>query len=181
MLKTLLVPLLALMVTGCATHAATSGRVAIRDDRTSSELLFNKNDRAVVEGYYRTPKTKREPRGLVKNEQLPAGFAKNSILPPRLSGRLLPVVLEGRLPALPGAYVRLLIGRDMVLVHRNTRLVTDILLGALTCDVVLPAVVGAAQPAFFVSAKPERYAAMGTELIHQTQAALRVAKRNQRL
>jgi hypothetical protein len=129
MLKKLMSLLLVLAVAGCVTNAATSGRVAVRDDRLSAELRFDKRDRAVVEEYYRTPKSKRVPRGLVKREQLPAGFAKHSTLPGSLHGRPLPGELEARLPALPGAYVRLLIGRDMVLMHRNTRLVLDILYG----------------------------------------------------
>ena len=128
-LQKFLILLLALTAAGCATHAATSGRVVVRDDRTSAELRFHERDRAVVEEYFRAAKSKKAPPGSVKRERLPPGLAKRDTLPPGLHGRLLPGELEARLPVLPGAYVRLIIGRDMVLMHRNTRVVLDILYG----------------------------------------------------
>ena len=131
MLQKFLILLLVLTAAGCATHAATSGRVVVRDDRTSAELHFHAHERVVVEEYYRAAKLKKSPPGYVKRERLPAGLAKRDTLPPGLHGRLLPVELEARLSVLPRAYVRLIIGRDMVLMHRNTRLVLDILYGVV--------------------------------------------------
>src|SRR6202023_2460423 len=50
---------------------------------------------------------------------------------------------------------------------------------ALPGDVVFPAVVGAAQPAFLVAAEPQRDAAMRAELIDQAEAAVRIAESEQ--
>ena len=129
MLKKSLMLLLMLTAAGCATHAATSGRVALRDDRAPAELRFHEQDRAVVKEYYRAAKAKKLKPALAKHERLPPGLAKGDTLPPSLHGRPLPGELEARLQLLPGAYVRLIIGPDMVLMHRNTRLVLDILYG----------------------------------------------------
>src|SRR6267143_1915155 len=52
---------------------------------------------------------------------------------------------------------------------------------ALPGDVVLPAVVGAAQPPFLIAAEPERRAAMRTELIDQSQPVLGIAQRDEAL
>src|SRR5262249_32937610 len=52
---------------------------------------------------------------------------------------------------------------------------------ALTGHIVFPAVIRAAQPALLVASKPERDAAMGAELVHQADAALRVAEGQQAL
>lgn len=125
--KLLILLLMLLMATGCATHAATSGRVAVRDDGAPAGPSIQERDRAMVTEYYRPSKRKMTLPTAVKREQLPPGFGKRDTLPSRLHGQLLPVDLEARLSAVPGAYVRVLVGRDMVLMHRNTRLVLDIL------------------------------------------------------
>jgi hypothetical protein len=123
------IALLALLVTGCATHAATSGRMVIRDDRVAVEARFSDRDRAAIEQHYRAAKPKKVPPGLAKRESLPPGLAKRDTLPPGLQGRLLPRELEARLTVLPAAQVRVIIGRDIVLMQRDTRVVLDILYG----------------------------------------------------
>jgi hypothetical protein len=124
-----LILLLTLTAAGCATHAATSGRVVVRDDRAVAEVRFSGRDRTVIEAYYRAQRPKQAPPGLAKRETLPPGLARREALPPGLQGRLLPGELESRLSVLPEAYVRLVIGRDVVLMVRNTRVVLDILYG----------------------------------------------------
>jgi hypothetical protein len=52
---------------------------------------------------------------------------------------------------------------------------------ALAGDVVLPAVVRAAQATFLVATEEQRHAAMRAELVDQADAALRVAERDQLL
>ena len=47
---------------------------------------------------------------------------------------------------------------------------------ALSLDVVFPAVVGAADAAFFIAAKPERDAAVRAKLVDHTELPLRIAK-----
>lgn len=129
MLRKLLILLFVLTATGCATHAATSGRVVVRDDGAPAGLRFQERDRAMVVEYFRASKRNKTLTTAVKREQLPPGLAKRDTLPPSLHGQLLPADLEARLSALPGAYVRVLVGRDLVLMHRNTRLILDILYG----------------------------------------------------
>lgn len=127
--KLLPVVLATLVVAGCATHAATSGRVVVRDDRAAVELRFNDRDRALIEEHYRATKPKKTPPGLAKRETLPPGLAKRDTLPPGLQGRALPRELESHLAVLPGTYVRVVIGRDIVLMNRDTRVVLDIVYG----------------------------------------------------
>jgi len=127
--KSLPVVLAVLIVTGCAAHSVTSGRVVVRDDRAAVELHFSDRDRVLIEEHYRAKKSKKVPPGLAKREQLPPGLAKRDTLPPGLQGRLLPRELESRLAVLPAAYVRVIIGRDVVLMNRDTRVVLDILYG----------------------------------------------------
>src|SRR5207244_9715211 len=49
---------------------------------------------------------------------------------------------------------------------------------ALAGDVVLPAVIGTAQPALLVTAEPERDAAVRAELVDEAEASLRIAERD---
>src|SRR6516165_2600408 len=71
------------------------------------------------------------------------------------------------------------IGRQLDLPAEAARLGLGGNLGALTGDVVFPAVIGAAQPVLLVASEPERYAAVGAELVDHAHAPLRVAKRQQ--
>ena len=132
MSRLLIVLLLAVVGAGCATHAVTSGQVVIRDDRAAVELRFSARDRGLIEDYYRqAAKLKRTPPGLAKREQLPPGLVRGGRLPSGLQGRGLPSDLESRLTALPAPYVRLIIGRDVVLMKRDTRVVLDVLYGVV--------------------------------------------------
>jgi hypothetical protein len=119
MWKYLWVTILVLMMVGCAAHAVTSGRVVIRDDRAQSDVRFSDHDRAAIEQYYRSAKPKK----------MPPGLARRDTLPPGLQGRALPRELEARLAVLPAAQARVIIGRDIVLMQRDTRVVLDILYG----------------------------------------------------
>jgi len=127
MWKYLYVMLVVQLMTGCAAHTATSGRVVIRDDRAVVEARFSDRDRAIMEEYYRAAKPKKTPPGLAKREQLPPGLAKRDTFPSGLQGRALPRELESRLAVLPAAYMRVAIGRDIVLMQRDTHVVLDIL------------------------------------------------------
>ncbi|HJW81434.1 MAG TPA: hypothetical protein VJ396_04245 [Acidiferrobacterales bacterium] len=120
---------LVLLMTGCAAHTVTSGRVVIRDDRAVVAARFSDHDRAAIEQHYRAARPKKAPPGLAKREQLPPGLARRDSLPPGLQGRLLPRELEARLTVLPATQVRVIIGRDIVLMQRDTRVVLDILYG----------------------------------------------------
>ena len=54
-------------------------------------------------------------------------------------------------------------------------------LDALAGDVVLPAVIRAAQAAFLVAPEPQRHAAVRAEFVDQAEPFLRIAKRDQPL
>lgn len=126
---------LALCLGGCATHAVTSGRFAVRDTSSSGPstalvVHFSDHDRRLVQDYYRGKgggRYKKTPPGLAKRDQLPPGLAKRDTLPPGLQGRNLPADLESRLTPLPAPYVRVIVGGDIVLMHGRTRVVVDLM------------------------------------------------------
>lgn len=127
MLRIVPVLLWALMGVGCGTYAITSGRVAIREDHGPQH--FSERDRTIIREYFRARPEKKTPPGLVKREKLPPGLGKRDTLPPGLEGRPLPRDLESRLTVLPAAQGRILLGHDVVLIQRDSRVVLDILNG----------------------------------------------------
>jgi hypothetical protein len=117
-----------LMLAGCATQAATSGRVVIRDDTGVVDIRIDDRDRSHIHDYYRGGKGL--PPGLAKRGgNLPPGLAKRDRLPPGLQGDSLPYELERKLSRLPSSYVRVRVGQDIVLMDRNTRVVFDVIYG----------------------------------------------------
>ncbi|MBI3897940.1 MAG: hypothetical protein HY308_06545 [Gammaproteobacteria bacterium] len=115
---------------GCASMAATSGRVVIQDSNASVDIGINAHDRAVIEDYYQPKKKKNKgiPPGHAKRGGgLPPGLAKRGKVPPGFQGEPLPVELERQLTPLPAGYVRVHVDHDIVLFNRNTRVVFDIL------------------------------------------------------
>ena len=123
----LIVVALPLLLGGCAGMEMTSGNVVFTDRGASAGIVFTSRDRTIIERYYSgLPSHKRMPRGLAKREHLPPGLVKRDRLPHGLQGRGLPSDLERQLHVLPGGYVRLIIGNDLVLMNRTTREVMDI-------------------------------------------------------
>jgi hypothetical protein len=119
------------LLCGCATQVLTSGRVEVRDEQATSEVVLSSRDRTRIQDYYRHhPAPKASPTA-ARGDAPPPGLKRHSELPPGLQGRLLPRELETRLTVLPPGYVRLLIGRDVVLIERDTRRVFDILYDAV--------------------------------------------------
>ena len=130
----------ALLAAGCATHAATSGRVVVTDGNSRVAVVITDADRRVIEDYYKPKKGKTMPPGLAKRngdlppglakrEQLPPGLARRDRLPADIQGEPLPAALEARLSSLPLSHVRIRIGRDIVLMERRTRVMVDIAYG----------------------------------------------------
>lgn len=116
---------------GCATHAATSGRVVIQDQDTTVDVSINAHDRAVIRDYYQSQKVKHKKKGLPpglakRGGNLPPGLAKRDRLPPGLQTEPLPAALDTQLTRLPGSYIRVRVGQDIVLMNRNTRVVFDV-------------------------------------------------------
>lgn len=121
----------AVLVGGCATQVLTSGRVEVRDEQASRGVGFSSHDRSLIEGYYRQHPVPKTPSGSARSAVPPPVLTRHGTLPPGLQGRLLPRELESHLTVLPAAYARLLIGRDVVLIERDTRRVVDILYGVI--------------------------------------------------
>lgn len=129
MSKKLAVVLAALWLGGCATHVLTSGRFAVRDDHARVEVAITPHDRTLIQDYYREhtrSRAKKTPPASAKRGQLPPGLGKRDTLPPGLQGRGLPDPLEARLSPLPAPYTRVIIGGDVVLMNRQTRLIMDV-------------------------------------------------------
>jgi hypothetical protein len=121
-----------LMLGGCASYSATSGQVVIRDDSGVVNVRIDSRDRAVIESFYKniSRRQKGMPPGLAKrNGNLPPGLAKRDELPPGLQGEPLPYELEKELRKFPSTYVRLRVGRDIVLMDRKSRIIFDVVYG----------------------------------------------------
>jgi len=133
MYRYLLPALAALVLGGCATHAATSGRVVIQDQNATVDVAINYHDRAVIRDYYTHAKSKKKkglPPGLAKRGgDLPPGLARRDKLPPGLQSEPLPYDLEAKLSPLPESYVRVRVGQDVVLMDKRTRVIFDVVYG----------------------------------------------------
>ncbi len=127
MVRYLAVFLASLTLAGCATQAATSGRIVLQDDSTVADVRISDHDRRAIEDYYRK---KRPPLSAKRGDNLPPGLRKRDKLPPGLQGEPLPAELERALAPLPGNYARVRVGQDIVLFDRRTRVVYDVMYGA---------------------------------------------------
>lgn len=111
--------------------AGTSGTIVIHDENVSIGITFTDRDRQIIHSYYKShlgkSKKHKTPPGLAKRDaDLPHGLAKRDQLPPGLQSRGLPQDLESQLTILPRNYVRVIVGGDVVIMDRNTRVVIDI-------------------------------------------------------
>lgn len=129
--KYIAILLTGLLLNGCASYTATSGRVVIKDDTGAVDIRISDHDRSVIERYYQSRKHgKGMPPGLAKRDgNLPPGLAKRDKLPPGLRGDPLPYDLEEKLSRLPSTHVRVRIGQDIVLMDRKTRVMIDVIYG----------------------------------------------------
>ena len=124
--------LAATFAAGCASIAATSGRVVIQDDKKNSvDVAINAHDRALIDSYYASKKKKKgAPPGHAKRDgALPPGLAKRATLPPGLQRESLPYDLERQLTPLPSGYVRVRVNHDVALLEQRTSVVLDVLHG----------------------------------------------------
>lgn len=119
------------LLAGCASVAGTSGTIVIHDENVSIGISFTDRDRQIIHSYYKSHRGKNKkhktPPGLAKRDgDLPHGLAKRDQLPPGLHARGLPGDLESQLTVLPKGYLRVIVGGDVVIMNRNTRVVIDI-------------------------------------------------------
>ena len=119
------------MLSGCIAQALTSGRVEFSDDSAAATPHFSARDRQLIRDYYSaggrsrvSDAEERSRRGqsgdaLERGEKIRAGAAERS----------LPSELESRLTPLSEPYRRAVIGSNLVLFNRRTRIVVDIVRG----------------------------------------------------
>lgn len=119
----LLCALLGLALGGCALYTATSGQVVLKDDSKAIDVRFSDVDRATVQNYYK--------KSVSRHNVMPGvNLVVGNALPSGIRGEPLPRDLEQKLSPLPSSYVRLRVGRDIVLIEQQTRTVRDILRAA---------------------------------------------------
>lgn len=149
-IRVLLVPASCLLLLqACAAYVASSGRVAVKNDsppptaaqkpatppsvlaptrpatrdvRVALVAGFSTRDRLIIEEFFE--KKRATP---TRRDVLPSGFSAQDRLPVAIQGQPLPRPLESKLTVLPDAYIRLLVGRDVLLLERDSRVVLDLL------------------------------------------------------
>jgi hypothetical protein len=120
---------LAALVAGCASLTASSGRVVLQDRHSRVAISFTTHDRAVISEYYRK-RRRHLPPGLAKRRGgMPPGLAKRERLPPGLQREPLPHALARQLSPLPSGYLRVRVGRDIVLLDGRSHVVIDVIYG----------------------------------------------------
>jgi hypothetical protein len=104
-----------------------------KSEKRRSHDSFDDDDRVRVRDYYHRHRD-RVPPGLAKKGGVPPGLAKKgNVIEEQHRQHLLPVPpdLEKLLPPPPHEVLRRIIGRDMVLVHKHTHKVLDVLHDAM--------------------------------------------------
>jgi len=123
------------MAVGVAGWAAAS-RTA---DAASVEVSFSLKERQVITNFFAgsgggggseqggKDKKKKKKKG-VGNQGIPPGLAKKGgALPPGIAKRQLPNNLLAQLPPPPSGYERVIVDKDILLVHVATQVVHDVL------------------------------------------------------
>ena len=129
LLVVLLATALAPALIGCET-GPRYGEVVVRDPHYAVRVVFTDHDRRLIHDYY-APRYQKLPPGQVKKGRLPPGHAwrvrLNQPIHEDAQLRYLPYALDQRLSRLPPAYVRVIIGTDVVIMDTRTRVVVDLL------------------------------------------------------
>ena len=98
----------------------------------SVTIIFTTQEREIISGWFLSNRNGLPP-GLANRESLPPGLQKqlrrNGTLPPGLQKKLtpLPYGLDSRLARLPSDYLRVIIGRDVVLLDRRNNAILDVI------------------------------------------------------
>ncbi len=132
------------LLIGCQTlPRTTGGNIEVATQGAKLGLYFTDRERALVHHHYQyakkhnkkhKKKPKHVPPGLAKKKQLPPGLQKQLVrhgtLPPGLQGRSLPIDLDKQMHRLHQDYIRVIVGSDIVLMNKKTRVIFDVMLGA---------------------------------------------------
>jgi hypothetical protein len=95
-------------------------------------IVFTTQEREMISDWFWSNRNGLPP-GLAKRESLPPGLQKqlqrNGTLPPGLQKKLtpLPYALDSRLGRLPSDYLRVVIGRDIILLDRRNNSILDVI------------------------------------------------------
>lgn len=131
-MRHILILLLGLLLGGCASYTATSGRVVIKDDTTATSghavpkndsaavaVRFSAGDRTAITDYYRKSPTHSAAGSLplLRGGWL-AADARAEPLPPALERKLSPI---------PASHARQKVGRDAVIIEKKSRLIADVI------------------------------------------------------
>ncbi len=119
-----------LLCGGCESPTLRHGEIVVGDRDAKVRIVFSERDRLIIREWY-DERRRALPPGLAKKGMRPPGHAKRwgprDTLPPGLAWRELPPELERRLTRLPDDYIRIIVGSDIVLLDRRTRVILDIL------------------------------------------------------
>lgn len=117
--------MLALLSSGCAMHAVSSGKVAVtRPAPVAATPSFSERERGLIREYFRR---KTDPTQAPVAVRLVPGER----IAERIAMREFPSELQFQLVRLPTNYARVLVGRDAVLIERGKRTVLDIVYSVL--------------------------------------------------
>ena len=95
-------------------------------------IVFTTQERDIISDWFWSNRNGLPP-GLAKRDSLPPGLQKqlqrNGTLPPGLQKKLtpLPYALDSRLVKLPSDYLRVVIGRDIILLDRRNNSILDVI------------------------------------------------------
>lgn len=133
----LLVLVSACLLSGCIAEALTSGHIAFSDERAGNPPAIGTRERALIREYC----ARRDfARNLSAEEsRMASQLRRYDRLPSRLVFRGLPQQLESRLPPLPQPYARVLVGTDVFVVNRRTRVIADLARGVCEPYAAAPA------------------------------------------
>ena len=108
---------------GCVGMEVTSGNVALSDSKAETGIVLTDNERETIARYYRGHVLSKVPAG---RGSLSSGLVKRDEVPRSVRIKRLPAPLEKQLRVLPDGYIRAIIGGDIILINRRTRVVMDI-------------------------------------------------------
>jgi len=124
--KQFLVLVSASMLCGCIAQALTSGHIAFSDDGAGAGAVprISAHERMLIHDYCANRVRAAQDTRIV------SGLRDNHPLPPRLAYHYLPARLESRLEPLPQPYARVVVGTDVLVINRHTRMIVDLARGA---------------------------------------------------
>lgn len=110
---------------GCVMHAVSSGKVAVTPPASATAPpRFSERERGLIRDYFRRKADTTQAPVTVR-------LVPGERIAERIAMREFPSELEFQLVRLPGAYARVLVGRDAVLIERGRRTVLDIVYSVL--------------------------------------------------